>query len=59
MWILVWLQLLTNSQNIQYYQFETYDSDRACKEALAKASVMVNHKSEALVCIKIDGVKTK
>jgi len=57
MWVLVWVQLLANSQNIQYYQFENYATKRACDDALKEASVMLTHKNESLICIGLEGMK--
>lgn len=53
MWILVWMQLVT-SQGVEHYQLGTFTKEADCKEALAKAVVLVNTSSEMLACLEVD-----
>ena len=53
MWILVWMQLVT-SQGVEYYQLGTFTKDTDCKEALAKAVVLVNTSAEMLAGLEVD-----
>ena len=53
MWILVWMQLVTN-QGVDYYQLGTYGKAGDCQLALKEAMVLVNHSSETLACLEID-----
>ena len=53
MWILVWMQLVT-SQGVEYYQLGTFTKDTDCKEALAKAVVLVNTSAEIIACLEVD-----
>ena len=53
MWILVWMQLVTN-QGVDYYQLGTYGKIEECQLALKDAVVLVNHSSETLACLEID-----
>jgi hypothetical protein len=53
MWILVWLQLVSN-QGVDYYQIGTYARLEDCQAAMAKAKVMINHTSETLACLEVD-----
>jgi hypothetical protein len=53
MWILVWMQLVTN-QGVDYYQLGTYGKAEECQMALKEAVVLVNHSSETLACLEID-----
>ena len=53
MWILVWMQLVT-SQGVEHYQLGTFTKEADCKEALAKAVVLVNTSAEMLACLEVD-----
>ena len=53
MWILVWMQLVTN-QGVDYYQLGSYGKKEDCQLALKEAAVLVNHSSETLACLEVD-----
>ena len=53
MWILVWMQLV-NRQVVEHYQLGTFTKETDCKEALAKAVVLVNTSAEMLACLEVD-----
>ena len=52
MWILVWMQLVTN-QGVDYYQLGNYGKKEDCQLALKEAVVLVNHSSETLACLEV------
>jgi len=49
-WILIWF-VVVPEQGVRYYHLGKYDNETLCKAALKDASVMVNHKQEAIECI--------
>ena len=53
MWILVWMQLVTN-QGVDYYQLGTYKKVENCQSELKEAVVLVNNSSETLACLEVD-----
>ena len=53
MWILVWMQLVTN-QGIDYYQLGNYATLEECQIQLSKAAKMITHKSETVACLEVE-----
>jgi hypothetical protein len=52
-YVLIWMQLLTTSQQVDYYHIETYDTQAECVAGLSKASVLVSNKSETVACLEL------
>ena len=51
-WILIWF-VVAPEQGVRYYHLGTYEAETLCRAALKDASVMVNHKQEAIECIGV------
>jgi hypothetical protein len=45
--ILIWF-VVVPEQGVRYYHLGKYDNETLCRAALKDASVMVNHKQEAI-----------
>ena len=53
--LLIWFQVAPE-QGVRYHHLSTHQNKTFCQTALKDASVMVNHKTEAIECVgvKID-----
>lgn len=60
MWILLWVALIPNTQQLATYQLGTFDLESACGEALRDAMVLVSDNMQTIDCIWIEPpVKSK
>ncbi len=54
MWILLWIALVPNTQQMETYHIGTFTTKSECAEAFKPAVVLVSDNNQTLDCIWID-----